>query len=214
MIQEICNFTKNNINSSHLIKYNELINLDLSNYLYNEEIQTRTSFRNFKKNTRTDKTKIKNILSDLNNIKNKILNISNCVDIGFLDNKKTLSETNESPIYIFIDGEFENIPLASKFSRENLFIQSEMHDADGVVFFLWNLDKFNNILSKPNFIYREMIMISALLGQLTSIIAIHNELIGTPFAGIIQSEWESLISSHKNKRPLFAYAFTSNKGGD
>lgn len=210
MINDICNFTKNKLNYDHILNYNELMKLDLSYFNYNNYIEDRQSFRNFKSSSHVPFDKIKVLIRNLQDIKNKIFFYPNNVKIGFIDNKNIISKNNFSHIYLFENNQFKNIEVSKKIDKENLFIQSEMHDADGVLFFLWDINKFNNILENPNFIYKEILMASGLLGQLSSIIAINNNLKGTPFAGIIQPEWKSLTNYYKDYRPIFAYAFTSN----
>ena len=59
MINDICNFTKNKLNYDHILNYNELMKLDLSYFNYNNYIEDRQSFRNFKSSSHVPFDKIK-----------------------------------------------------------------------------------------------------------------------------------------------------------
>ncbi|EJL1416409.1 hypothetical protein M6C27_002365, partial [Staphylococcus pseudintermedius] len=112
----------------------------------------------------------------------------------------------ESQMYIFDNHEYTKVNLRKKIEEENLFLQSEMHHSNIVIFFLWDLDKLN-FVTHPHY-FKEILFISGFLGQLASIISINHDVKGTPFAGIIHDEWKLLSIDFPNYLPLFAYALT------
>lgn len=211
MIEEIISFTKISKDELSLFDFNNDLSM-LNDLNYYSHIENRQSFRLFdpKINLSTEQDLI-GIFNLLDNIVNSIFKLPEIIDLCIVDNKGNLHK-NQKDIYIYKENNFKKIITQKTWNKENFYIQEEMHDADGVIFFLWDFSKIPKEYREYGRFYKEIIMLSGFLGQVVAEYAEKANWKGTPFAGIIESDWDSIVNRaySSNKKPIFAYSFQKN----
>lgn len=209
MIDQIILYTQINSLTSSLFELNTDWSF-LAGLNYDENIKKRKSFRYFDLNRYiSSKEEIITIVNFLQDIVQRIFKVPNSIELCFVDNKGIFGFEKPS-ILVFENekGEFRKIDIDSNIDRDNLYIQEEMHDADGVFFFLWDLIQLPTEYTNNGRFYKEIIMMSGFLGQIISEFAEKVSWKGTLFAGVMESDWKSLVPDEfVSKKPIFAYAF-------
>lgn len=200
MIEEIIRYTtitKNNISILDLNLLRELNNKE--NFLRGSSLNRSEDYSNI--------SEILDIFQILNKVVVKVLKYPKILEICILDNKGIIGQPNKG-IYSFKNNEFNKINITSKISRKNLFIQEELHDFDGIIFFLWDISILpKKILDNGRF-YKEILILSGFLGQILSKYTERVSWKGTLLDGVNEADWKSLApEGYQHKLPILAYAF-------
>lgn len=213
MINEITNYTRIKKNSTNLFDFNTDLSF-LNELNYQEHIYDRQSSRHFKSSAiNVERKDLIKLFTFLNEFIVKTFKFPSILRLAVVDNKKIIS--NNKKIYTYSDKQFHEIKTDGDIKKSNLYLQQEMHDSDATIFFLWDTEKLLDEKS-PEFSssnYKNMIMYSGILGQLSSEYGEKNSWIGTVFAGIIVADWEKIVVDKQfaNYQPIFAYSFQSRK---
>ncbi|MGM0122888.1 hypothetical protein IGI37_000254 [Enterococcus sp. AZ194] len=208
MIQEIIKHTEITKDNHSLFDFNQDFSF-LQELNYENNIEKRKSFRNFDsdRDVRSTKDEIQKVFNLLTLLTEKMLKVPQAVEFCIVDNKGIIDNEDQS-IYVYKNNVFQKIETKNSLTRENLYIQEEMHDCDGVFFFLWNLSELPETYLASGRFYREIIMMSGLFGQIISEYAEDISWKGTVFAGVMEADWRAIVSSdYAIKKPIFAYAF-------
>lgn len=205
MIEELVDYTRLDRKSNNLYDINKIKKVDLKTEDFYKLLDQRQSFRLFSNNAKKSNLKfIKSLYNFLTEISNELLYEPNFLKLCFLDSSKVLD--NEEKLYIFNSNNFLEIKTYKSIEKENLFLQSEIHDSTGTLMFLWDNNVLENYIDKQPYLYRDILLFSGYLGYIASLFGTQNEIKGTVFAGAIQNEWELLVK-HPKYTPIFAYAF-------
>lgn len=207
MIEDIITHTQVNSQVPSLFNFNVDLSI-LEKLNYDKNILTRESFRYFDgKRSLSSADDIIELCNFLNEVISSIFRYPDIVEIGVVDNKGIFGHKKPS-ILVYRNHNLAPISISSDIGRDNLYIQEEMHDCDGVVFFLWDLSKIPNNYIEHGRFYKEIIMMSGFLGQLTSEYAENLSWKGTVFAGLMEADWNAIVNKKDAlKKPIFAYAF-------
>lgn len=209
MINEIIRHTNATKDNHSLFKFDQDTSF-LQQLNYEKKIENRQSFRLFDsgQNIIANKDEIRQLFELLTQLINKIFRAPQAIELAIVDNKGIIDSNTEPTIYIFENRNFKKVETRDSLTRENLFIQEEMHDCDGVIFFLWNLAELPKKNLESGRFYKEIIMMSGLLGQIISEYAEVVSWKGTMFAGVMEADWRAIVSEkYSNKKPIFAYGF-------
>jgi hypothetical protein len=209
MIAEIIEHTRITKDNHSLFDFNQDFSF-LHRLEYDKNIANRKSFRYFdsKLETQINKVEIQNVFELLTQLTEKLFKVPQAIELCIVDNKGIIDSCNGQKIYVYNSEEFLEIETVDVLNRDNLFIQEEMHDCDGVIFFLWSLDVLSKDYLESGRFYREIIMMSGLLGQIISEYAEAVFWKGTMFAGVMEADWRAIVTEeYSRKKPIFAYGF-------
>lgn len=199
-MKEIINTTRLSIESKRLFNREPSM---LYNKIGGDSLNRRESYRNFDKDIKTKLTR--SDLYDFYKRFTELLYIFNLnesiVSLALIDNKGIISE--QTKMYRILDSDFIEIETNGPINRDSLYIQEEMHDAGVVMFFLWE----SEILQEDYCRYKDVLLMSGLLGHQIQILGTQKDIKGTMFAGVTLVEFYGVTNyNFDSKIPIFAVA--------